>query len=172
MYTCSFSVTRHRTGSQKSIRPAVHSEIIRFRGGVMRTFRFIVFCVFSFMIVLTSRSAFAQRATGSVNGTVTDPTGSVVVDANATLTNQDTNVVSHATTNRSGYFVFLDVAPGPYLLKISKEGFKGVELPTFQLLVNQTLTENVALSVGSTTEIVKVNAEQEGVMLQNSSSEL
>jgi hypothetical protein len=94
------------------------------------------------------------------------------VGASVTLTNQDTNVVSHATTNRSGYFVFLDVPPGPYILRISKEGFKAVELPTFSLLVNQTLTENETLSVGSTTEVVKVTTGQEGVMLQNSSSEL
>jgi Carboxypeptidase regulatory-like domain len=138
----------------------------------MRTFRFIVLCVVSFMVVLNSRPLFDQRATGGVNGTVTDPTGSVVVDANVTLTNQDANVASHATTNRSGYFVFLDIAPGPYVLTISKEGFKSVELPAFRLLVNQTLTENETLSVGSTAEIVKVTAGQEGVMLQNSSSEL
>jgi hypothetical protein len=53
----------------------------------MRTFRFIVLCVLSFGIVLTSRPLLAQRATGGVNGTETDPTGSVFVDANVTLTN-------------------------------------------------------------------------------------
>jgi hypothetical protein len=138
----------------------------------MRFHRFIVSFLCSLMMVVTSTALFGQRATGGVNGTVTDPTGGVVVGASVTLTNQDTNVVSHATTNRSGYFVFLDVAPGPYILRISKEGFKAVELPTFRLLVSQTLTENETLSVGSTTEVVKVTAGQEGVMLQNSSSEL
>ena len=91
----------------------------------MRSYRFIVSYLCRLIIVLTSTALFGQRATGGVNGTVTDPTGSVVVDANVTLTNQDTNVVSHATTNRSGYFVFLDITPGRYVLTISKEGSKG-----------------------------------------------
>ena len=138
----------------------------------MRSYRFIVLWVCSLMTVLTSTALFAQRATGGVNGTVTDSSGAVVVGATATLTNQDTNVVSHATTSGSGYFVFLDVTPGPYVLTITKQGFKTVELPTFNLVVNQTLTENETLSIGSNTEIVKVTTGQEGVMLQTSSSEL
>src|SRR6266481_2524218 len=174
MSMCSFSV-RAKVGPQKKDGPgqAYNSGLLSGPlGGVMRSYRFIVSYLCSLIIVLTSAPLFGQRATGGVNGTVTDPTGSVVVDANVTLTNQDTNVVSHATTNRSGYFVFLDITPGSYVLMISKEGFKRVELPTFNLLVNQNLTENETLSVGSTTEIVKVTAGQEGVMLQNSSSEL
>ena len=138
----------------------------------MRSHRFVVFCAYSFLVVLTSTALFAQHATGGVNGTVTDSSGAVVVGATATLTNQDTNIINHATTNRSGYFVFLDITPGPYTLTISKEGFKAVQLPTFNLVVNQTLTENETLEIGSTTEIVKVTTGEEGVMLQTASSEL
>jgi Carboxypeptidase regulatory-like domain len=72
----------------------------------MRSYRFIVLCICSLMIVLTSTALFAQHATGGVNGTVTDPSGAVVAGANVTLTNQDTNVVSHSTTSNTGYFVF------------------------------------------------------------------
>ena len=138
----------------------------------MRSYRFVILCAWSFLLGVTSTALFAQHATGGVNGTVTDSSGAVVVGATATLTNQDTNVINHATTNRSGYFVFLDITPGPYTLTISKEGFKAVQLPTFNLVVNQTLTENETLEVGSTTEIVKVTTGQEGVMLQTASSEL
>jgi hypothetical protein len=138
----------------------------------MRSYRFILVCVCSFMMGMTPTALLAQRATGGVNGTVTDQSGAVVAGATVTLTNQDTNVVNHATTSNTGYFVFLDVTPGPYILTITKQGFKSVELPTFNLVVNQTLTENETMSIGSTTEIVKVTAGQEGVMLQTSSSEL
>jgi hypothetical protein len=82
-------------------------------------------------------SSICPACIGGVNGTVTDPTGSVVVGATATLTNQDTNVVSHAVTSGRGYFVFLDIKPGPYVLTITKQGFKTVELPVFQLVMNQ-----------------------------------
>jgi hypothetical protein len=138
----------------------------------MRSYRFLISCACSLMMAMTPTALFAQRATGGVNGTVTDSTGAVVAGATATLTNQDTNIVNHATTSNTGYFVFLDVTPGPYVLTITKQGFKLVELPRFNLVVNQTLTENETMSVGSTTEIVKVTAGEEGVMLQTSSSEL
>ena len=138
----------------------------------MRSYRLIISCLCSLMLALSSAVLFAQRATGGVNGTITDSTGAVVAGATVTLTNQDTNVLSHATTSNTGYFVFLDVTPGPYVVTITKQGFKSVELPTFNLVVNQTLTENETMSVGATTEVVKVTTGQEGVMLQTASSEL
>ena len=117
-------------------------------------------------------SALGQHATASVNGTVTDSTGSVIPGAVVTLTNTETNVTARAATNGSGYFAFVDVTPGQYRMTIAKQGFKKVELPGFPLLVNQILTENEMLSPGAPTEIVTVNAASEGVMLERSSSEL
>jgi hypothetical protein len=133
----------------------------------MRSYRLVVSYLCSLIIVRASPTLFTQHATGGVNGTVTDPTGAVVVGATVTLINQDTNVVSHATTNNSGYFVFLNVTPSPYILTISKTGFKGIELPTFNLVANQ----DPAVSRLKHRDR-KVTTGQEGVMLQSSSSEL
>src|ERR1700760_1652126 len=173
MYTCSFSVTRQRLRPKKWLGQVSTSDVfVHSPGGVMRSYRLIISWLCSLMLAITSAALFAQRATGGVNGTVTDSSGAVVTGATVALTNQDTNVVNHATTSNTGYFVFLDVTPGPYVLTITKQGFKSVELPTFNLVVNQTLTENETMSVGSTTEVVKVTTGQEGVMLQTASSEL
>jgi len=117
-------------------------------------------------------SALGQHATASINGTVTDTTGSVIPGATIILTNTDTNVTVRSVTNNSGYFAFVDVTPGSYRMVVSKQGFKKVELPSFPVVVNQVLTENEVLSPGAVTDTVTVNAAAEGVMLEKSSSEL
>jgi hypothetical protein len=121
---------------------------------------------------LASATLVAQRTTGVINGAVTDPEARVLEGVAVTLTNQDTGIISRTTTNGSGAFVFLNVDPGPYVLKFEKQGFRWISVPTFNLTVNQTLTENETMSVGMATETVEVTADQVGVMLQKSNSEL
>jgi len=115
---------------------------------------------------------FGQHTSGSINGTVSDTEGQVIVGAEVTLTNRDTNVVSHAATNGSGGFVFLNIDPGPYTANIKKQGFRTVEIPTFNLTVNQALTLNETMPVGTTSETVEVSTDSMGVLLQKSTSEL
>ncbi len=115
-------------------------------------------------------SAYAQTATGQVNGTVTDPTGAAVPGARIALHNQVTNVEVRALTNASGFFVFVNVSPGPYTLRVEAAGFKVALVSEFPVGVNQTVTHNVQLSLGQVTETVQVTAE--AAMLQSSSAEL
>lgn len=133
------------------------------------TFRALVIALTALAL---ATAAFAQNATGTVNGTITDPSGRVVRGAEVTLTNIETNVAARAKTNGSGYFAFVGVTPGQYTMTVTKANFKTVALPPFHLLVNQTLTENETLSLGTENETVTVNAGNVGVMLERSSSEL
>jgi len=72
------------------------------------------------MLALAPQVLFGQRTSGSINGTVSDTQGQVIVGGEVTLTSQDTNIVGRATTNGSGGFVFLNIDPGPYKLSIAK----------------------------------------------------
>ena len=58
------------------------------------------------------------------------------------------------------------------MLTVEKDGFKKVALPVFKLDVNQTLTENITLQVGSSTETVTVSADSVAVMIQRSTTEM
>src|SRR5690349_16382826 len=109
------------------------------------------------LCIAFSLSAFAQTRGGEANGTVTDSSGAVVPAAAVTLTNQGTNIQSSATTNSSGYFVFVNVQPGSYKLKVEKQGFKSVA-SSFQVAVNQAVTQNMTLDVGSASTTVEVTA--------------
>jgi len=122
--------------------------------------------------LLLSAICLAQTPTASVNGTVIDASGAVVPEAQVTVTNQETNVISRKNTNGQGAFNIVNLLPGTYALTVEKSGFKTVALPPFKLDVNQTLTQNITLQVGSSTETVTVNENTVGVMLQRASTEM
>ncbi|HEY1217265.1 MAG TPA: carboxypeptidase-like regulatory domain-containing protein, partial [Bryobacteraceae bacterium] len=61
------------------------------------------FCTVAAVLLLTGTPALAQSVTGSISGTVTDPTGAVIPGATITLTNTDTNqIIRTITTGNSG----------------------------------------------------------------------
>ena len=115
-------------------------------------------------------AVFAQSTTGGVNGTITDTTGAVVPGTSVTLSNVGTGVEVTSESNASGFFVFVNVQPGNYTLVAEQAGFKTALLPTFNVGVNQTVTQNLSLEVGNVTETIEVMAQAE--QLQQSTSEL
>src|SRR5262249_43491045 len=136
----------------------------------MRFVRKAAVAAFLLLTFLTlSSQAQAQTSTGEVNGTVSDQSGAVVPSATVRLVNTSTNISTQTTTNSSGYFTFLSVKPGPYLLSVEQPGFKTARI-SLEVGVNQTVTQNPRLAIGETSQSVEVSAEAE--MLQSSSSEL
>ncbi|PYQ40562.1 MAG: hypothetical protein DMF77_18030, partial [Acidobacteria bacterium] len=111
-----------------------------------------------------------QTSMGGVNGTVTDSTGAVVPGATVTLVNQATNVRAERLSNNSGFFTFVNVRPGPYVLIVELSGFNKAQLSPFTVDVNQTVARNVTLQVGAATETVEVTGQSE--LLQTTSAEL
>lgn len=74
-------------------------------------------------LVLTSIS-FAQKTTGTIRGTVTDPSDAVLSGATVTVTNTSTGLTRTVTTNASGEYVVADLPPGNYNLSFAAAGFK------------------------------------------------
>src|SRR5712692_5611023 len=101
----------------------------------------------------------AQTAVGEVNGTITDKSGGFIGGATVKLTNQATKIETTRSTGGSGEFIFVNVQPSRYALRVQKPGFKEVEVPDFEVGVNQAVTQNIKLDVGSVSEIVEVKAE-------------
>lgn len=123
-------------------------------------------------VLALGSAAFAQQASGAINGTVTDTSGSVIPGASITLTNVATGVVTQSASNGSGFFTFVNLTPGRYVMTVGKANFRTAALAPFDLLVAQTLTQNVTLSVGAQSQTVTVNAGEQGILLERSSSEL
>jgi hypothetical protein len=101
----------------------------------------------------------AQGATGRIIGRVTDPSGAVLANVKVTLTNQATSVSRDATTNDSGDYSFVNVAPGTYQASFELTGFKKNVQKDLILDVNQVLTLNSILQIGAAQEVVDVTSE-------------
>lgn len=106
---------------------------------------------------LLPRSASAQGF-GTISGSVADPSGAAVPSANVTVTEVSTGLSRTAVTNQDGYYVLNSIKPSGYVLSVDQAGFKKFTQTGIVLLANQSLTVNIALSLGSTSESVSVNA--------------
>src|SRR5258708_36247332 len=112
----------------------------------------------------------AQTATGQVNGTVTDNTEAAVPNAVVKLANRATGIETVRSTNESGWYVFINVPPGRYTLRVSNPGFKEAEVSPLIVGVSQDVTANVRLNVGPVVETVEVTAA--APLLQTTSTQL
>ena len=114
-------------------------------------------CGVLFCILMSAILVFAQTATTSLRGVITDPSGAVVPKANVVLTNLATGIGYKTIANGSGFYVFPIVEPATYRVTVTAAGF-ATEESTLALLVSQPATLNFALRVNSATVTVAVNS--------------
>ena len=122
------------------------------------------------MVVASSPSAFSQGGTGAINGIITDASGAVIPKAKVTLTNTANGAERSDIANDTGTYVFPAVIPGSYNIVVTAEGFTTSKIAELKIEVNQTVTQNFALTVGSTKQEVTVEASV--VHIESSTAEL
>src|SRR5215467_6771222 len=82
--------------------------LANFQGGVFMTHRRILASALALMlVVIGSVSVLKASVTGSISGTVADPTGAAVPGAKVTLHNPDTGLRQEVTTGSDGGYEFL-----------------------------------------------------------------
>ena len=109
---------------------------------------------------LACGSARAQvSGQGSISGTVTDPSGAVIVNAQVTVTNQETNVSQAIVTNSTGYFEVDNLNPGVYKISVSAPQFVTLVRNGITLDTNARLQVPMALKPGSTGATITVSAD-------------
>src|SRR4029077_16864344 len=111
--------------------------------------RVVVVCLFSWL-------AFAQSQNGRILGTVTDPSGAVVVGAKVVITDSERGISQTYTSNASGDYVAPTLRPALYTITAESAGFKKVERPAIRLEVGQDLRIDFQLKTGSASEVVTV----------------
>src|SRR5262249_38893255 len=94
-----------------------------------------------------------------LTGAVTDPAGAVVPGAVLTLTNLDTNDSRRQMSNEGGVYTFTALPPGRYRLELEHPGFKKFVQEPVEVRVQQFVTLDAALEVGSGTQIVEVTGQ-------------
>lgn len=120
-------------------------------------------CVSALVLLLSVVPLLAQSDRGTITGTVTDPSGAVIVGANITATNKSTGVSTRVATTTAGTFTIPSLQVGPYEISVEHSGFKKFVRSGIVLEVGQTIRVEAALQLGLTTEVVTVSGSAEQI---------
>lgn len=112
------------------------------------------------LVLAFTASSWAQTTvgTGSITGTVTDPTGAVVSGAKIVITNVGTNQSLNLIANSSGAYTSGPLDPGTYRLQVSAAGFSKVS-QTVGVQVGNTASANIKLQLGQENQVIEVQAD-------------
>jgi hypothetical protein len=119
-----------------------------------------------FVVLLASFGTLkAQVAgTGSIQGTIADPTGAVIPNAAVVITQDATRVQHAATTDSGGAYVFPNIDVGTYSVKVTAPGFETYTKTGNVLEVGSSIAINVTMTVGRQDQTVEVKSD--GLALQ------
>jgi hypothetical protein len=101
----------------------------------------------------------AQTSQGMITGRVTDANGAVITKATVQVTNNDSGTTVVTATNPDGIYSISSLNPGQYSIKIAGQGFETEVVNTVTVAAAQTVSINVTLKVGTTSETVTVEAQ-------------
>src|ERR1700719_865281 len=132
----------------------------------MRSGSWLMAAVIGSFLALTTL-VFAQSATTSLHGTISDAKGAVVSGASVTLTNPATGFSRTVKTDDQGAYQFVEVPPSTYLLTVTSAGFATTKRENVVLQVSSPATVNLALQVQGGSIIVDVTGEAPMVNTQD-----
>src|SRR5215475_6014873 len=105
--------------------------------------------LFACVAVLCSSSLNAQSTGGRIRGTVTDQSGATVAAAKVVITNQANGLQRDVQSGANGEYNFLEVPVGTYDLEVDQTGFKKYVRKGIILDLNQIVSVDVALQLGT-----------------------
>ncbi|HZQ44396.1 MAG TPA: carboxypeptidase-like regulatory domain-containing protein [Acidobacteriaceae bacterium] len=132
--------------------------------------RKLTYLALAFLLMFFAAVGTKAQSTGTITGTVSDPTNAAIPDATVTVNNVGTGQSRSVQTNASGVFLFPDLPIGSYTMQISKTGFETQKRSATELLTGQTIGIDVSLKVGTQVETVEVGTVTQQV--QTSTSEV
>ena len=100
----------------------------------------------------------AQIDTGSIVGTVSDPSGAAIAGATVELTNEATGVTRSVTTNGDGAYQFTAITPGTYSVKAASANFESAVHTHLQIDVQSRPAVDFNLKVGQSSQVVEVTS--------------
>ena len=123
------------------------------------------------LILFLASQAFlsGQGLTGQVSGRVQDPSNQLVAGAEVTLTASDTGLARTTKTTDSGEFLFAEVLPGKFDLRVESSGFKRYEQKGAALFSGEHLVVNtITLQLGEVKDTISVEANPAPISTQSS----
>src|SRR5437899_2351737 len=127
----------------------------------MKSMKRVIFILLAGVILLgvESGNAFGQAtASGTIQGTVTDPSQAVVTSAQVVARSKATDFTRTTSTNDVGFYEFQLLPVGTYTITITKAGFATFSR-TIEILIGQTAIINAEVRPGAATEVIEVTSE-------------
>jgi outer membrane receptor protein involved in Fe transport len=125
-----------------------------FLHSLSRRFALVSALAFSFVVAW---SAFAQ-STATIQGTVTDATGSSVPNATVTVRNQNTGEERSTVTDAAGLYVLPSLPVGTYRIEVKAQGMQTTAATNLPLEVGSNVRQDFTLKVAATSETVEITA--------------
>jgi hypothetical protein len=110
-------------------------------------------------VCMLAWTASAQTANGTITGSVNDQTGSVVPNAAVEVKNTETGSIYRALSTATGNYTATQLPVGRYEISVAVQGFKKYTRQGLELTAAQIMRIDIPLEIGSTGEVLTVNAE-------------
>ena len=117
-----------------------------------------IFLVAALMFAPAFQSVHGQGITGSMTGTVTDPSGAIVAGASVTIRNVATDFIRKVSTSDAGTYTVTQLLPGTYSVKVDKTAYKTFEQKDITVQIDQVAVINAQLQIGFAVNIQKDGA--------------
>jgi len=125
---------------------------------VLRKSAHVATCCLILVLVFVCRPAEAQLYTGTITGTVTDPSGALILGAHVQLVDEQKGFSFSGTTDQTGRYLFRSVPPGIYKITVEAQGFATQDQSGINIDVNQNVAVNFSMRVGATNQTVEITA--------------
>jgi hypothetical protein len=129
------------------------------QGVVVRVPRRCVVAVAAGAWLASAAFVAAQSTGGRIRGTVSDPSGAAVGSARVTLINEATNVARDLGTGANGEYLFIEVPVGNYEIDVNQQGFKKYVRKGITLDLNEVISVDIILELGTSAETVEVTGQ-------------
>ena len=139
----------------------VEDSIFCARLNRFRRKQIILLLAFAFLSTLA-----ASQTTGTIYGTVTDPTGAVVAGAHLSAMQVSTGITRESVAAQDGSYTFTVMPIGAYTISVESTGFQKAMVRA-ELLLNQNLRVNLQLNVGKVGQEIKVYADTGQIELES-----
>src|SRR5215469_9915683 len=109
-----------------------------------------------FVVALLAISISYASVTGSIKGTLKDPSGAVIARAAVTVTNKTQGIQTKTKTDENGVYTFPSLPVGSYDLHFEAQGFKPQDKTGLKIDIDSALTEDATLELAQRAEEVTV----------------
>src|SRR3981081_2734939 len=121
------------------------------------------------LTLLAGCTVLGQDFRATITGQITDSSKAAIPGATVKAIQPGTNEVTHAVTNREGYYTLPYLAPNKYIIEVGAPGFKSVRRENVVLLVADKLDLSFTLEVGQMSTEITVSAALETIDSTNGS---